>query len=337
LQTVREGYHVILRLLRVRVNRGAAVELVRRLREEAVPEAMGQPGMVALNYGFRQQAGDTHGLAISVWDTYDELLAAAGGDTQRIATSVPFHDLVNDVRIAHYELAESAPPPGAVLDGAVIGIITSTLRPHVEPAAFDMIRDSAAGIHEAGAVARYVGRRVAGARSEVAAVVIWPDRSALRLYARSRPDGFMRPAYVDLLESWSFETYDALSPDRLLISSSGPAVLLADDDARYVDASPGVERVFGLPGEFMLGRQVFDFTPLASVEAARRAWQDFLRAGEMEGAYELQKPNGGMVSIRYRARAHCPEAGLHASVFELADDPLDDRPVEAIVQEAFAS
>jgi PAS domain S-box-containing protein len=326
---------LILRLLRVRVRPGAAVELVRRLREQVVPEALGQAGLAGLNYGFRQQGSDTFGLAISVWDSYDSLLASTGGRSDRIGSSVSFDDLVDQVTVAHYEVAESTSAPDVVLDGGVIGVIVSTLKPHVEPTAFDMIRASAAAVYEAGAVARHIGRRVAGSRSEVAAAVVWPDRAALRRFARSRPDSFMRPDYIDLLESWTFETYDALSPDRLLISSAGPAVLLADDESRYVDASPGVERVFGLPGEFMLGRYVYDFTPAGSVEAARGMWQEFLAAGEMEGDYELQRPNGGSVMVRFRAKANCPELGLHASVVQLASDPPDERPVEEIARDAF--
>lgn len=314
---------------------GSAVELVRRLREEVVSEALEESGLAGLNYGFRQQDSDTFGLAVSVWVNYDDLLRSTSGNTERIGSSVSLADLVDEVGVAHYEVAESSGAPDVVLEGAVIGVIVSTLKPHVEPTAFELIRASAAAIYEAGAVARHIGRRVAGNRSEVAAVVVWRDRQALRHYARNQPEGFMRPAYVDLLEDWTFETYDALSPDRLLISSAGPAVLLADDEGRYVDASPGVERVFGLPGEFMLGRYVYDFTPGAVVDAARVMWQEFVAAGEMDGEYELQRPSGGRVMVRYRAKANCPEPGVHASVLWLPGDLPDDRPVEEITRDAY--
>lgn len=144
----------------------------------------------------------------------------------------------------------------------------------------------------------------------------------------------MRPEFVDLVDAWKFETYDSLGPSRLFLSSAGPAVLLADDEGRYIDASPGIERVFGLPGEFMLGRRVWDFTPQPDLAAGRELWRAFIASGEQAGEYELARPDGTRVPVRYRARANCPEPGTHASVLSLLDEEPDPRPVPDIVAEA---
>lgn len=326
---------MILRLLRVRVLPGAAAELVSRLREQAVPQIAATPGLVGLNYGFRQQAEHTFGVAVSVWQDYRAIEESTAGDPARVGTSMSLDDVVDDVRIAHYEVSESAGAQEISVDGAVIAVALATLKPHVEPVAFDIIRSSAAAVYEAGAVARYIGRRVAGARSEAVSVAVWPNRAAIRRYARNRPEGFFGPTFLGLLEEWSFETYDSLSPSRLLVSSAGPAVLLADDEGRYVDASPGVERVFGLPGEFMLGRCVWDFTPADDLDAGREMWRDFLASGRQEGEYPLARPGGTPVTVRYVALANCPERGLHASLLSLPTDPPDERPFEQIMAEAF--
>ena len=48
-------------------------------------------------------------------------------------------------------------------------------------------------------------------------------------------------------------------------------------------------------------------------------------------------PDGVRIRVLYRARARHPEPGLHASVLSLPGMPVDPRPVDQIVAEAFAT
>lgn len=143
------------------------------------------------------------------------------------------------------------------------------------------------------------------------------------------------PAFLAQLERWSFETYDTISPDRIRVPSSEPAVLLADDDRRYVDASHGIEAVVGMPGEFVLRRTVDQLTPPEDRESVPVAWEGFLAAGSQDGIYTLLRPDGARLRVAYRALANQPEPGLHATVLRRPDEPADPRPVVDILLEAF--
>ena len=138
------------------------------------------------------------------------------------------------------------------------------------------------------------------------------------------------------MTEWRFETYDCLGPDRFLVPGSGPAVLLADDGGRYVDASPGVEALLGVPGEFILHGELEDITPEENRAEIRVAWRSFLEAGHQEGTVVLRRHDGTRLTVKFRARANCPHPGLHASLLSLpGDDSLDGQRLEQVVAEAF--
>jgi PAS domain-containing protein len=143
------------------------------------------------------------------------------------------------------------------------------------------------------------------------------------------------PAFLAQLTRWSFETWDCITPARILVPASGPAVLLADDERRYVDASHGVESVLGVPGEFLLRRTIDELTPPEDRAMVAPAWQAFLEAGSQEGIYSLLRPDGVRLRVAFRAIANHPEPGLHATVLRRPDDPEDGRGTADIVAEAF--
>ena len=91
------------------------------------------------------------------------------------------------------------------------------------------------------------------------------------------------------------------------------AVLLADDQARYVDANPAACTLLGLDRDELLTRTVFDITPPADAGAGRAAWDAFLRDGQQAGEYAVRRPDGTRAVVEYRAVARV-QPGLHLSV-----------------------
>jgi PAS domain-containing protein len=328
-----ETTRVIIRLLRGSLPSERSRLLLERLR--ALPAEVAPPGgLLSFTYGFRNEPDHLSFLAISSWREYSDIADADGG-TSLTRPQARLGDLLDEAQVEHYELVDDSPGL-PVLDGAVLGLVWGRVAPNAEGAAHDMVRHVRDEITRAGVLALHVGRRVVENQSEIVVVALWSSRIALHTFAKGRASGTINPEFLKLMTHWRFETYDCVGPDRFLVPGSGPAVLLADDDGRYVDASPGVEALLGVPGEFILHGQLEDVTPEGSRAEIQLAWRSFLEAGHQEGMLELRRHDGTRLTVKFRAEANCPHPGLHASLLSLpADDALDGRPLEQVVAEAF--
>ena len=325
---------MILRLFRATLRSGAEPEVLRRLRADTLPEIQGMSGLHAFTPGFRHEAGRTQHLALSTWTDLAAIEAHAGS-LERSVVSTPSHDIFEGISVNHYELVEPEDSEVVTLEGPVIGVVRALVAPNADASAIEAVRDSRAEVTEAGVLALHIGRRVHGYQTELAILAVWRDRTSLRHFANRRSGALIQPAFLDQLTEWSFETWDCLSGDRLAIPPAGPAVLIADDSGRYVDASPGVENLLGVPGELVLGRTVADLSGPELRAAFAASWSTFLREGRQAGRYTLQLPGGGCTEVQFRAETNAPEPGLHASVLTRPDDRADPRPVAEVVAEAF--
>lgn len=89
------------------------------------------------------------------------------------------------------------------------------------------------------------------------------------------------------------------------------AMLLADDQGRYVEANPAACELFGLSREQLLGRCVTDFSvPDYQVDAA---WRTFVEDRRMRGRFSLRRPNGEIRLLDFSAVANVLP-GLHLSI-----------------------
>ena len=324
---------MIIRLLRGGLPSERSRLLLERLRTPPA-EVTSSGGPLSFTYGFRNEPDHLSFLAISSWREFSDIGDAGGGTSVR-RPQAPLGDLVDGVQIEHYKLVEDSPGL-PILDGAVLGLVWGRIAPNAEGAAHDMVRQVRDEIARAGVLALHVGRRVVDNRSEIVVVALWSSRIALHAFAKGRASGTINPEFLKLMTEWRFETYDCLGPDRFLVPGSGPAVLLADDGGRYVDASPGVEALLGVPGEFILHGQLEDITPEENRAEIRVAWRSFLEAGHQEGTVVLRRHDGTRLTVKFRARANCPHPGLHASLLSLpGDDSLDGQRLEQVVAEAF--
>ncbi len=326
---------MILRVVRGHVLPGAEGELLRRLRTEAAPDLVTVPSLRSMTWGFRHEPGGLAHLALSTWTDLSSIVDRAGG-LDRPVVRTPLEDVVRGVRIEHFELVEPSDAGIIALDGPVISVLEAEVAPNADASAIGVVRTSRERLRDAGVVAVYLGRRLNLGRTQLVALAVWHDRTSLHRFAQDGGDVLWRD-FGDQVTSWSFETYDCISPDRLLVPPAGPAVLLADDTGAYIDASAGVEAVVGVPGELLLRRSVGNVTPGPRKAAFDEAWSAFLRAGRQEGMYDLALPDGSEVTVRFRAEANVPEHGVHASLLSLPDQPRDDRSLADIVAEAFGT
>jgi PAS domain S-box-containing protein len=88
---------------------------------------------------------------------------------------------------------------------------------------------------------------------------------------------------------------------RWLFEVATDAMLVADDDARYVDANPQAEILTGYTRDELLQLRVMDLTPDTVPEQGRPLYEEFLQQGRMTGEYQLRRKDGTLVSIEYAA------------------------------------
>ncbi len=255
---------MILRILRAIMRPEDTGEVLAALRAEA-ERVREWPGLVAAIHGLRADGERIRGLTLTAWTDYDTLLRVADGRADRDISAVSMTGLLSDVTADHYELIAPADGHVVTLESKAIGVIWGTVRANAEEIVHEMIRSIEPTVRDAGVERLYVGRRVPDAETEIVVVAPWRDRSSLHRFARERSFGAIDPAFTRLLEDFRFETYDTLGSDRLTIPS-GPSVLVFDGDGRCVDATHGVERALGIPGELLLNRTLED---LAGDDAPR--------------------------------------------------------------------
>ena len=90
-------------------------------------------------------------------------------------------------------------------------------------------------------------------------------------------------------------------------------MLVADDDARYVDANPAACELFGLSRAQLCTHRVVDFAPPQAKAQFDTVWKRFLRDGKQRGDYQLQMPDGRICDIEFSATANVVP-GRHLSI-----------------------
>jgi PAS domain S-box-containing protein len=88
----------------------------------------------------------------------------------------------------------------------------------------------------------------------------------------------------------------------LIFERSSNAIVLFDDERRYVDVNPSAVGLLGRTMEELLGTSSFENIRPAERSIAARQWQAFLKSGEYSGTRALVTPDGSEVEIDYAAR-----------------------------------
>jgi PAS domain S-box-containing protein len=89
---------------------------------------------------------------------------------------------------------------------------------------------------------------------------------------------------------------------QALFDKAPDAILVADDEGRYLDANPAACQLFGTSKQELLQASIADFAdPEVDV---RQLWQEFLEADQMEGVFRVHRPDGTVREAEFSAIAH---------------------------------
>jgi PAS domain S-box-containing protein len=86
-----------------------------------------------------------------------------------------------------------------------------------------------------------------------------------------------------------------------VFNSALNAMVIADDEGRYIDANPAACKLFGVCREELLSSRITDFAePNFEFE---QAWPMFREQGQMSGEFRLRRPDGSVREVEYAATA----------------------------------
>jgi PAS domain-containing protein len=330
---------VILRLYRARVLEGRETQLADFVRDQATSRALTTPGLQSFQPAVRQTPTGPELAIVSTWSGF-ESLTSVGLDLDSPLTMPELGSMLTEGRGDHYELVigEARAMP---LHPAVLRLTRIPIRANAEAQYYEAVRKWAEQLlDEAGLVAFTLGRRVVGRQDEIVAVQVWQDEAALR--AAAGPDVDRPMGEPELSRFWAadpaIEHFDALT--AVEARPDAPAMVLVDDNRRYVHATPAAARLAGHPLARLLTMRVDDLSPARDRLLLPALWDRFLVDGSMRGPYVVARADGSEVEVRFAAKANAPWPGSHASVVVPAEqsevpDELDvDR---ALVEAGFVA
>ncbi len=325
---------MILRVFRARVIPGEEARLERFVRDEAVANALKVQGLMSFQPAIRETRVCTELVIVSTWTGFEDLVAA--GRDLDAPTMIPDADLtLTDSHAEHHELVigEARAMP---LREAKLRLTRIPIRQNLEASYYESVRRWADRLlDETGMVAFSLGRRVVGRQDEIVAAQIFQDEAALREVVG---DDLARPMGAPELSGFwaaepAIEHFDALT--AVDPRPNAPAILVTDDNRRYVHATPAAARLSGRPLARLLTMRVDDVSRPSERDGIPAAWEQFMADGSMHGPYVLERPDGSEVEVRYAAKANAPWPGSHTSLLVPAEG-ADDQDEELDVDEALA-
>ena len=114
------------------------------------------------------------------------------------------------------------------------------------------------------------------------------------------------------------------------------AMVIIDDDRRYVHANVAASRLLGVDAKRLIGRRVDEFALAATREGYDEVWASLLRDGHHDGEYELVRGDGSRVAVESTIRARVAP-GRHLSIMRdvterKASDELLERQRRQLIE-----
>lgn len=166
--------------------------------------------------------------------------------------------------------------------------------------------------------------------------VVWPDGSLHWIEGRARFHFDEKGEPVRMIGIIQEITERKLVEEqqarfRALFEAAQDAVLIADDQRRYVDANPAAGELFGLKPDELRGRRIEEFVEDVRGGGVDEAWRSFRSTGVQRGECRLRRADGTLLEVEYSAtRSFAP--GLHLSI--LRDVTARKRDDEAFARQA---
>ena len=311
---------MILRVFRGMVPPEGADELVAFVRDRAIADGLRTPGLRSFQAALRSTAVGTELVIVSTWTDFDAVLAPGRLLDSPLAVRGA-GAFLSGGHADHYELLATE-ARGIPVSNTTVRVTRALLRPNVEGDYFGRVRTLADGLLDRpGLIAFLVGRRAIQTTIEATTISLWEDEAALRELAG--PD-LSSPPYLDEFGPYHIappvsEEYEGLALTRP--REDAPAILLADDERRYVYATPSAARLTGHSVARLLTMRIDDLTAPELRGGVPAVWARFVAEGRMEAAYTLCRADGSAVPVRFSARARSPWPGCHASMLIPQDDP----------------
>lgn len=99
---------------------------------------------------------------------------------------------------------------------------------------------------------------------------------------------------------------------RAVFEEANDAMLIANDERRYVDANPAAEALIGRPRDEILTMRIDDLSPNDEATVAKN-WLAFLYSGRTEGAIIVTRPDDSTKEVEFSSRANVLP-GRHLSI-----------------------
>lgn len=315
---------MILRVYRARAAAEARRVLLAHLRDRVYPANVRTPGLRTFQAGISERGDGTLELAlVSTWRDFDALRDGLGDDWLRPAWLLEVADVLEPVTADHYELVGEELTGIVPLAGGALRILAGRLADGHGETFFDFARRAQAQQLDSGDIlVSHIGRRILDHGEDAVYVTVWRDVEAPAAVGGSAQEPANRTLWEPYFASWSFAAYDAVARVEPKHGQSH-VLLLADDDRRYLFASPAAGRLLGRAPARLLGRRIEDLAAVDMRSAVEPMWQQFLRDGEQSGTFALARADGSSITVMYEAHANTPWRGVHASVLSDPSERID--------------
>lgn len=107
---------------------------------------------------------------------------------------------------------------------------------------------------------------------------------------------------------------------QALFERSPAAIMIVDDQGRYVLVNKAAETLLGFPQEEILGRTVDDFVAPIRKEPTAELWKKFQEDGSQHGIFRISRPSGVDRTIRYEAAANFIPGYSLSIAHDITDD-----------------
>ncbi len=323
----------------LRVFRGAFVpehrdRVLAHIRDVVYPSTAALDGLRSFQAGLASDDEERIEFAIiTTWDSFERLARAIGPDLERPAWMRGIESLYEPRGAEHFELVGEQVKAVFPLEGAILRVFQGRLTPQAAETFFDFARRRQTELIDQGLiVASHIGRRFVGATEEAVYVVLWRDAEAIAELGGRPGEPAAREEWAGFFDTWLLRGYDSLT--RIAPrGGSEPALLLTDNDRRYVFATAAAGRLIGRSVGRILGERAETFTSPGQRDRVDGMWTSFLADGSMEGEHELVGRDGSVRAVRFAARANTPWPGYHVTVLAPAGAVLGPGAIDNALSE----
>jgi PAS domain S-box-containing protein len=126
--------------------------------------------------------------------------------------------------------------------------------------------------------------------------------------------------------------YESQKRLKAVFDSTQDAILLVNDEARFVDVNQAALLLTGYTREELLQLHIWDITPTPNLTVGKESWDEFTQSQHQRGEYRVRRKDGTQVETEYRAVANIVP-GLHLSVLhDITERKLAEQQRTALLE-----